>query len=44
MTFRRELLFAALLIGFSTAHAGVLPEDRADVPQASHVVDEDHER
>jgi hypothetical protein len=31
MTFRRELLLAALLISFSTVQAGVLPEDRADI-------------
>jgi hypothetical protein len=30
MTFRRGLLFVAMLTGFSVAHAGVLPEDRAD--------------
>jgi hypothetical protein len=30
MIFRRGLLFVAMLTGFSVAHAGVLPEDRAD--------------
>lgn len=31
MIFRRVLLLTAMLLGFGAAHAGVLPEDRADI-------------
>jgi hypothetical protein len=31
MSLSRKILIAALLLGFTTAHAGVLPEDRADI-------------